>query len=308
MNNVIQMHQNNNVWQKIGTDIRDCSSVSEAFDKSGLNWYVTQKEVYTDVGKVPKILANYKKDTNTFLGFASADRYKVVQNIDAFSFIDHLDNFDFEIAGCTHNYRKVWFTGKYNKSISIDGDNKDVVDTYITFLHGHDGKSGIKLFITPIRLLCTNQLNFILNNRCSFKHSIAHTGDVALKMKFVQKAISNVDIYMDNLQQELDSYLSIKLSDKQIIDNIVKLFKIKNEDSKRVKTRKTNSIDKIISIYKHTDNLQNYKGTAFGFINAVSDFISHREPNRKTDTFYEKEFLNNLEGNKLLERARRMIA
>ena len=49
--------------------------------------------------------------------------------------------------------KKVFVVGKSNEQIDIDGSG-DLVDFYLTFLHGHDGKSGIRFILCPVRMFC----------------------------------------------------------------------------------------------------------------------------------------------------------
>lgn len=57
---------------------------------AGLDWQVVQKKLVTDGGiEVPGFKANLRETDNQVLGVVS-DRYKVVQNADAFSFTDAL--------------------------------------------------------------------------------------------------------------------------------------------------------------------------------------------------------------------------
>lgn len=295
-------------WSKIGTQLAPSTdTVQEVLQQAHLDWGVVQKKVYSDFGVVPDKLANYRGDTQQFLGFAS-ERYKVVQNREAFSFIDDLNDFTFDKAGSTADSRKVWIVGKYDRQLEISPvDRTDTMDFYMTFLHGHDGKSGIRMFLCPIRMFCTNQLN-LMTETSTFKHSIKHTGTVDEKLKMLSRTINSADAYITELGGVITEQLAIKMTDQQVQDNIVQLFEVKKDDAKRTITRKENTQELIMDIYRNTDNLQNYRGTAFGFINAVSDYATHRQPDRRTDTFYEKEFVSLLEGEGIIEQARRLVA
>ena len=98
------------VWNGLGTDISDCRTTAEALAKSGLDFTVHQTDVVTDE-LFPIPLRGFKaniKDDGTPLGIVST-KYKVVQNTDAFGFLDGLveEGMKFERAGGLQNGRKV---------------------------------------------------------------------------------------------------------------------------------------------------------------------------------------------------------
>ena len=104
------------------------SSIDEALDKAGLGWKVTHGDVLVvktpewtdDFGtKHPAELipakgfkANLREDTGEVLGIVS-DEYEVVDNRDAFRFLDALigSELHFETAGSLWGGRRVWVPG-----------------------------------------------------------------------------------------------------------------------------------------------------------------------------------------------------
>lgn len=289
------------IFEKAGIKVEQQGTVSSIFKETGLDWEVKQKPVYTetdfaDYRKLP-LVANYRSDTDKYLGVVNPKNYRVVQNLEAFNFIDELPNFTFEKVGEFGNGRKVFVVGKSNEQIAIDG-SEDLVNFYLTFLHGHDGKSGIRFILSPYRMFCMNQLNLMLES-ATFKYNIAHTGDVQFKLAQIQGYIKDSRNYVHKL--ELETKRMINTTSNMSIEEFTSaLIKNEDNDSKLVLTRKEEVREAIIDLHNNKDDLQNYKNTSFGFISAVSDFISHKEPGRKLDGVIENNFISNLEGNPLL--------
>ena len=283
--------------------------ISTIFNATGLNWEVTQQPLFRDkktqLEKVP-IVANVRSDNDEILGFVNPRAYKIVQNKDAFDFIDLLPNFTFEKVGMFNKGKKVYVVGKSDEQIDIDGSG-DLVDFYLTFLHGHDGKSGIRFILCPIRMFCTNQLNLMLDT-AKFKYNIAHTGDVTWKLQQIQKAIAHSRQYVSSLSDVITSMINTKPS--MSMQNFVEhLIQIEDDDSDLVIARKEVIRDKIISLYNDKDDLQNYKGTSFGYLSAVSDYVSHMAPKRMVDKHtINNLFIKNLEGNELIIRSQMLLA
>ena len=288
----------------IPTNLTD-NKIQTVFDATGLNWHIIQKQVYTDNGPIKGVVANYRSDNNAFLGCVNAKKYNVVTNLEAFNFIDELPNFTLEKVGAFNGGKKVFVVGKSSERFCIDGSD-DMVDFYLTFLHGHDGKSGIRFILCPIRMFCMNQLNLMLES-AKFKYSITHTGDVAFKLNQIQRAIANSNIYVDNLKSYIDGMINTKPTVS--IEKFVELLLPEEEvDTKRQITYKDDVRNAIIDLYTNKDDLQNYKNTNFGILSAVSDYISHANPRRSGSVHtINNAFVSNMEGNELLERAKQIL-
>lgn len=75
-------------WHGLGVKVADALSSAEALTASGLDWKVVQQEICTSDGLfVPGFKANVRDRDKKVLGIVS-DRYKVVQNSEAFAFTD----------------------------------------------------------------------------------------------------------------------------------------------------------------------------------------------------------------------------
>ena len=303
--------------KEVPTGLTD-NKVSTIFEATGLNWTVEQKPIYvqkpnidmaihlgvTCTDPIPNLVANYRSDNGQFLGMVHPRGYKIVQNTEAFDFIDELSNFTFEKVGMFNGGKKVFVVGKSNEQIDIDGSG-DLVDFYLTFLHGHDGKSGIRFILCPVRMFCMNQLNLMLES-ATFKYNIAHTGDIAFKLAQIQMAIADSRNYVTGLQETIDFMINHKIS-KSIEQFTLELIPANDEDSAIVVTRKEDARNSIISLYNDKPDLQNYKGTQFGVISAVSDYVSHAQPKRISHSTIDNTFIKNIEGSELLEKTRNIL-
>ena len=77
-------------WHGLGTRVEAALSSKEALIAAGLNWEVIQKKLYTKEGDcVPGFYANVRDNDNKVLGVVT-NRYKIVQNREAFAFTDEL--------------------------------------------------------------------------------------------------------------------------------------------------------------------------------------------------------------------------
>lgn len=281
------------------------NKISTVFQATGLNWTIDQQPVSTPYGWIKDVVANYRSDNQHFLGFVHPKRYQIVNNLEAFNFIDELPNFTLEKVGMFDGGRKVFVVGKSTEQICINNSD-DMVDFYLTFLHGHDGKSSIKFILCPIRMFCMNQLNLMMRTS-RFKFSITHVGNVEFKLQQIQSAIADSRLYIDDLQEVVTNMINHKpnLSIQAFVNM---LLPTEEDDSQRQLTYTNDVKETIIDLYENKDDLQNYKGTSFGMLSAVSDYISHANPRRNaSEHTINNTFINNMEGNDIIERARSIL-
>ena len=101
-------------WHGLGTMVEEAPTSGAALELAGLDWRVVQKNLVTEEGiTVPGFRANLRETDNQVLGVVS-DRYKVVQNEEAFAFTDELlgEGVTYETAGSLQNGRRTWILAK----------------------------------------------------------------------------------------------------------------------------------------------------------------------------------------------------
>ena len=77
-------------WHGLGIRVESALNSEDALEMSGLNWNVIQKPIMTTAGNpIPGYKANIRDTDNRVLGVVT-DRYRVVQNSEAFAFTDAL--------------------------------------------------------------------------------------------------------------------------------------------------------------------------------------------------------------------------
>ena len=303
---MVQLSVLDRAGMSVPADVRS-NGINSVLEFADLAWNVEQKPIHSDYGVIPNLVANYRDDTHEFLGTVSPNKYKVVQNTEAFSFIDQLDNFQVEKVGSFQNGKKVFVVGK-EISTSFEIEQNDKVDMYLTFVHGHDGLTAIRVLHCPIRMFCMNQMNMMLDSS-DFKFSTKHTGDIGGKLEEIRGILQKGKNYMQNVQKEVQVMLN-KPFNGDVDTFLERLFPIDDSASTAQRMYNNGVKQTIRYTYMSCDNLQNFRGTCFGMYSAVSDFISHIEPQRRTKNSNEADanlFIKSLEGNETLERCHLML-
>lgn len=297
-------------WHGLGVEVSEAPCSAEALELAGLNWQVKQTPVFIGAGTkqrmADKYVANVRSSDDSLLGIVS-DRYKIVQNQEAFEFTDMLlgsGEVRYETAGSLQNGKKVWLLAKLPSIVLV----KDLTEPYLLFTNSHDGTGSLQVAITPVRVVCNNTLNLAMQTT-KRSWSTKHTGNMDIKLTEAQKTLEMTYKYLDVLK-----FNAVTMAN-QIIDNarydsfVENLFPITEElhgNSKQVENIMQDREELFIR-YKQAPDLKEYQGTAWGVINAVSDFASHHEPRRNTPTWRENRFIEVVEGNSIVDKAYKLL-
>ena len=148
-------------WHGLGTIVSEAPDSQKALELAGLDWNVIQKDIITsdESSVIPGFKANVRDTDNSVLGIVT-DRYKVVQNSEAFAFTDELlgEGVRYETAGSLQDGRRTWLLARLPHQYIINGEE---ISPFLVFMNAHDGSSAIKVAMTPVRVVCSNTLNLV---------------------------------------------------------------------------------------------------------------------------------------------------
>lgn len=292
-------------WHGLGTRVEEAPTSNDALVYAGLDWQVLQKNVHTEDGMcIPGYRVNIRSTDDSVLGIVS-DRYKIVQNSDAFRFTDDLlgEGVTYETAGALQGGRKVWMLAKMPSRYIIGGDE---IAPYMVVMNSHDGSSGIKVAMTPIRVVCENTLNLALNT-AKRAWTTKHTENVMSRVHEARETLMLAEAYMGELGRGIDHLAKIKLADHKVIELMQEFFPVTNEMTDVQKKNNLRLLEDLKQRYWAAPDLAHVGKNGYRFVNAVSDFATHAEPIRKTKNYSENLFLRTVEGNAMIDKAYKMV-
>lgn len=292
-------------WHGLGTVVTYAPTSENALRLAGLDWRVEQQEAYTqDNFIIPGYKVNVRDKDLAVLGIVS-DRYRVVQNEEAFAFTDDLldEGVQYETAGSLQGGRKVWILAKMPEKYEILGDE---IEPYFLLMNSHDGSSGFTVAMTPVRVVCSNTLNLALKEAKRIWTS-RHTTNVLSRMAEAQETFIKVRSYMDALDGEIERLAEKKLSGKTVMRLLEEFFPQDGDLSDIQRSNNKRQLDDLKMRYFDAPDLRDMGHNGYRLINAVSDFATHREPSRRTCNFKENRMLRIVGGNRMIDRAYRMV-
>ena len=292
-------------WHGLGTKVMEAPDSEGALIAAGLNWNVIQEPIFTGENEpIRGYKANIRDSDRRVLGVVT-DRYKVMQNHEAFAFTDELlgQGVRYETAGSLQDGKKVWLLANMPHEYIISGER---ISPYLLFSNTHDGSGAIKVALTPIRVVCNNTLNLALST-AKRSWSMVHTGDIRSKMQEARDTLFMAERYMDELGKEFEALRLKKLSDQKVMEYIEVLLPVEDGSTpQQIKNIERLREDMKIRYFDAPD-LQDTGKNAYRFINAVSDFATHAKPLRRTSNYKENLFARTAEGNPLIDRAYQMM-
>lgn len=307
------------LWHGLGEIIKDAPTSEDAIRIAGLDWDVIPKPIYDEFGReLPGYKVNIRSSDNMALGIVT-DRYKVVQNREAFAFTDELlgQGVRYETAGSLASGKRVWMLARMENTWLAEEE----ISPFIVFTNSHDGTGAIRVAMTPVRVCCENTLNLAL--KTADRHwSCVHKGDIMSKLEEARFTLASAERYMKALEEEFGELKLKKVTDKQVEDMTDKLLEIEFNSlfNKALKTgkivdfkerlRQQKYEDKlkrkkndIITIYHDKPDLVGTERSAFRFVNAVSDYATHTDDHKQTKNYQENLFMRTIDGNGLIDTA-----
>lgn len=336
-------------WHGLGTVVEEARSTEEVIKLSGLGYEVRKARVYANfvdedevivlskedrlelrnketgllrhVNKkgeqVKNAFVTYRADTGVALmsGKVVTSQYSIVQNINAFEFVDSISKdaqIQYETAGALGKGERIFVTAKLPSNIRIKGDDS-LIEKYLLFTSTHDGTGQVEVMFTPTRVVCNNTLTFAMD-RATNKIKIKHTGNIQDKLKFALDMLNLYDVYQSQ-QVELLNYLAdIPVNTQQVKDSLYPLvftseelgFIKSNNGSyigiQEISTNKTNKMSAILGALDNGVGQNTNRGTALWMVNGLTSYYqntkTYKNQEEKLDCIISGEANRNL--NKLV--------
>lgn len=293
-------------WHGLGTKVEEAPTSTDALRLAGLDWQVIQEPIYTDTGeRISGYKANVRDSDRKVLGVVT-DRYKIIQNQEAFAFTDSLlgEGVRYETAGALQEGKKVWLLARLPREYIISGER---ISPYLVFSNTHDGSGAVKVALTPIRVVCNNTLNLALNT-ASRSWSMIHTGDIKNKVWEAKNTLFMAEKYMEKLGKEFENLRKRKLSDQQVKEYIELLLPMEKNATAMQSKNILKLRNDMRSRYYDAADLKEVGNNAYRFINAVYDFATHAQPLRRTANYNENLFMRTMDGNPLIDKAYQLVS
>lgn len=223
--------------------------------------------------------AQFRDPDRSVLGVVGMG-YQPVQNADAFDFADAIvadTGNHFETAGSLDGGKTTFISLDLDAvdPIKVGGDESDF-KSFLLLSNSHDGSKSLRATITPVRVVCQNTLNLAFAGAKGV-FNIRHSGDIATKMQAARTALDISIDYLRRFENVANALMALTVSDERAEKVVRDAFQMRETTEETpdsewyVKHHATRALD----ILTTSDDLDPFKNTGWGVVNAVAEYIDH---------------------------------
>ncbi|MFZ3192949.1 MAG: DUF932 domain-containing protein [Moraxellaceae bacterium] len=207
----------------------------------------------------------------------------MVQPMDILEFYRDLteqSGFELETAGVLKCGRKLWALARTGQSLLLKG--KDVTNGYVLLATACDGTLATTAQLTSVRVVCNNTLAVALgqgSGAVKVPHSTTFD-PIAVKQQ-LGLSVSDWEIF----KSQLTALSGRKVKDSETHKYLVQVFSdpYASKDAPPINERAMNRALELFQGHGRGSRLASSQGTAFGLLNAVTEFVDHERRARSTD-------------------------
>jgi phage/plasmid-like protein (TIGR03299 family) len=284
-------------WHGLGAKLMPDQSIEDWTKAAGMDWQIKRAVVRfatehdqdaMQYGRMDDKHVLLRSDTKAPLGVVS-DKYNIVQPKAVLEFFRDLTEdygFDLETAGTLYGGARFWALAKIGEHAQVGKGDK--IGGYLLLCTSADGTLATEARYTTVRVVCNNTLSFA---REAGKPDVK----VSHRTKF------NADKAKDDLQVGVHSAFEATmnqyrmLADKRmlsddVIRKTVELFKPNSSEMAKdefIKAMNSKPVTRIMQLaldgQARGSELDGVQGTAWGWLNAVTEYVDHEGRARSQD-------------------------
>jgi phage/plasmid-like protein (TIGR03299 family) len=280
-------------WHGLGEHLPNGQPIEVWQKSAGMDWSIEETPVRylaDQKGNLGTIMSFedqkvlYRSDTKAALSVVS-QRYQVVQPRAVLNFyrgLTEFNDFELETAGVLKGGRKFWALARTGQSLTLKGG--DVVNGYLLLATSCDGSMATTATPTTVRVVCNNTLTVALE-RAPQTIRVPHNtqfDEVAVKRQ-LGLSVSQWDEFMIRLRTLSER----KVKSHEAMNYFLHVLCDANEHT-QVSQGLSNerALKKVLALYEGEGRgaeLDSAKGTAWGLVNAVTEYVDHERRARSTD-------------------------
>ena len=267
-------------WHGLGQRLEARATADQALEAARLNWTASLRELITVDGiNIPKVSAIIRDDNKFVLGVMSSD-FRIIQNVESAALMDAIIGTGeacYETAGSIYGGKKTFMVAKLPGVIRAKGE--DITEQYLTLVNAHDGTASLRIYFTPIRVVCKNTLTASLQGQTNAV-AIRHYGDISKRIESAQEALGLAKRYYQDFQ-EIVTHLTTKQVDRAMVAQFLKdCFEVKapvEGQPELVSTRTQNNMATVTQMFDADpkNNMDGAAGTAWGLYNAAVQYADY---------------------------------
>ena len=283
-------------WHGLGQQIEEDASLEVWAKQAGLDWTIDKKPLLVDLNpeaaakKQKRNLVEYfdrvalvRSDNGQPLSIMSP-RYQIVQPAEILEFYrDLIDTagFKMDTAGSVFHGKKIWALARIGKGVKIKGDE---LNGYLLLSTSCDGSLATTAQFTSVRVVCNNTLTMAVdrtNNRYAIKvphHSKFNAEEVKMELGLANNA-------WGQFEEEVGALIGRRLRKREAVNVLIRAMgdpELEIDEQPNLR-----AMAKIIELFSGEGigaDMPTAKGTAWGLLNAATQYADHSRVTRTQDS------------------------
>jgi phage/plasmid-like protein (TIGR03299 family) len=284
-------YQGQTPWHGLGNQLARYEPIETWVHKAGLDWEIGEVPVRYSVDSLhhsdsllsfPDNKVLYRSDTCAPLSVVS-QRFMVVQPREIMEFYRDLTEtagFELDTAGCLKNGKRIWALARTGQSFMLQGH--DITHGYVLLATACDGTMATTAQFTSVRVVCNNTLAIALaNNKGAVKVPHTRKFDAQAVKHQLGIAVSTWDAFMQRMKA-----LSSRRVTSGETERYLKAVFARPDQRVVQPAAPTQAMTKVLGLFNGQGKgaeLASAKGTAFGLLNAVTQYIDHERRAKSID-------------------------
>lgn len=285
-------------WHGLGQSVDPDASIEVWQEMAGLDWKAQRALVRFNTdreGSQSEWADNvviFRSDTKAPLAIVS-DGYKVVQPAECLEFFRDLvaeSGFRIVTAGALKGGRKIWAQADIGETEAIVGN--DLVKGRVLIATSLDGSMRTVVKHVSERVVCANTLGYALREGGK-QFALGHRS--VFDASAAKHALGLSAASFHSFMVQMRTLATVPVSREQAAKSFAELLDV-DPTAKDYRITPTEPLANVVALFGGRgkgSNLPGVKGTAWGWLNAVTEFVDHHARARSTDNRIDSAWFGN---------------
>ena len=277
-------------WHGLGNKLTTLQPLDVWKRQAGMDWMIEESEVRFITGNhtvgaihtFPEQKVLYRSDTKRPLAVVSK-RFQVVQPEEVLEFYRDLTEhagFELETAGVLKEGRKFWALARTGQSTTLKG--KDQVNGYLLLATACDGSLATTAQFTSVRVVCNNTLQIALgDNRGAVK--VPHGSE--FNAEAVKQQLGITVAPWNRFVAKMKDLVACPV-DPDSVDGLLRRMLTYPGQPGQAPVVNEQAMRSVRALYDgggRGAQLASSRGTAWGLLNSVTEYVDHHRRARSDD-------------------------
>ena len=280
-------------WHGLGQQLLPDADIDTWRIQAGMDWDLVSSPVLFngadgEIRSFDKKRVLSRSDSGDPLSVVS-NAYNVVQPRDVLDFYASLVGdigFKLHTAGVLLGGKKYWALAETGRDFRLKG--QDQVAAFLLLATACDGTLATRAMFTSVRVVCANTLGFAVNGNSAGQVRVPHSA--VFRPDEVKAQLGLIDTAFPEFEKSAEALADIGMSNRDAIEFLVRVFGDESLPIAEQSVSNARVMQSVFTLYDSAgrgSDLKSAKGTAWGLLNAATEFVDHhkgRSQNTRLDS------------------------